>query len=75
MVASGGFRQLLAAAEAQSHERSGKLSMGRPRTVWKGHRHSLMPFQKAYIKAEGFRVGCHLLLIVCLLVLVSLTVE
>ena len=49
--------------------------MGMPRTVWKEHRHSIMPFQRAYIKAKGFRVGYHLFSLVCLLVSVSLKVD
>ena len=72
MGASGGFWKLLAAAEAKGCERSGILSKEKPRSVQKEHRHNLMPFQKAYIKTEGFRVGYHLLYLVCLLVLVSL---
>ena len=59
-------------AEAKGCERSGNLSMGMPRTVWKEHRHSLMPFQRAYIKASGFRVGHLLFPLVPLLVSDSL---
>ena len=33
-----------------------------------------MPFQRAYIKAKGFRVGYHLFSLVCLLVSVSLKI-
>ena len=75
MVASGGFWQLLAAAEALGHERSGNLSMERPRTVWKEHRNNLMPFQRAYIKAKGFRVGYNLFSLVRLLVSLSLEID
>ena len=59
-VRSGCFWRLLAVAEAKGCERSGNLSMGMPRTVWKEHRHSLLLYQRAYIKASGFRVGYHL---------------
>ena len=41
MVASGGFWKLLAAAEAKGCERSGILSKGKPRTVWKEHRNNV----------------------------------
>ena len=72
MVDSGGFWQLLAAAEAKGYERSGNYSKEKPRTIWKEHRHSLMPFQKAYIMAKGFRVGYLLFSLVFLLVSDSL---
>ena len=75
MVASGGFWQLLAAAEAYGHERSGNLSMGRPKNVWKEHRNNLMPFQRAYIKAKGFKVEYHLFSLVCLPVSDSLNID
>ena len=75
MLASGGFWQLLAAAEAWGHERSGNLSMGRPRTVWKEQRNNLMLFQMAYIKAKCFRVGYNLFYLVRLLVSVNLKID
>ena len=49
--------------------------MGRPRNVWKEHRNNLMPFQRAYIKAKGFRVGYHLFSLVHLLVSNSLNTD
>ena len=66
---------MLAAAGDYGHERSGNLSMGRPRNVWKEHRNNLMPFQMAYIKAKGFRVDHHLFSLVRLLVSVSLKID
>ena len=61
VVASGGFWRLLAAAKPENQAMSSNLETQSPKTVWKGHRHSLRPFQKAYIMAKGFRVGDHLL--------------
>ena len=49
--------------------------MGRPITVWKEHRNNLKPFQRAYIKAKGLRVGYHLVSLVCLLVSNSLKID
>ena len=72
MVASGGFWKLLAAAEAKGCERSGVLSKGKPITVQKEHRSIPMPFQAAYIKAKGFRVGYLLFSLVRLFVSDSL---
>ena len=66
---------MLAAAEAKGHDRSGNLSMGRPRTVQKEQRNSPMPFQEAYIKAKGFRVHNFLLSLVCLFGSDSLTID
>ena len=64
---------MLAAAEAKGFKSSGNLSKEKPRTVWKEHRHSLMPFQEVYIKAKGFGVGHLLFSLVCLLVSDRLT--
>ena len=58
MAASGGFWYLL--AEAKGCERFGNLSKGKPRTLQKEYGNNLMPFQEAYIKAEGFRFGYRL---------------
>ena len=66
---------MLAAAGDYGHERSGNLSMGRPRNVWKEHRNNLMPLQRAYIKAKGFRVEYHLISLVHLLVSDSLKID
>ena len=75
MSASGSFQLLFVAGEAKGCERSGTLSMEKPRTVWKEHRHHLMPFQRAYIKAKGFRVVYNLLPLVRLPVSVSLKID
>ena len=75
MGASGGFWQLLAAAEAKGCKKSGILLKGKPRSVKKDYGHSLKPFQEAYIKAKDFRVGYLLFSLVRLLVSISLTVE
>ena len=68
---SGGF-QWLAAGGAEGHVRSSNLSIERPRTVCKEHRHSLMPFQEAYIKAKSLMAGYLLPSLVCLFSLDSL---
>ena len=47
----------------------------KPRTVQKEHRNNLMPFQRAYIKAKGFRVRYNLFYLVRLLVSVSLKID
>ena len=49
--------------------------MGRPRNVSKEHRNNLMLFQRAYIKAKGFRAGYNLFSLVRLLVSVNLKID